>query len=248
MINYPPATPWHPASWGEFLEIGENLYLVDYKHNALYSLKNNPNRIIRNVLYARADTELFYFRDSMFYFGKTRDNFLDSLQLHFSEFEKVNIPVYEPENHNGDLPILFSAIALASGGILLVARRKKKKEKKEKTLKEDEQPQTSHAERIVFDENEVNILKLIATNSLQDKFTSLDEINKVLGVASRSPEIQKKHRSDILNSATKKYYLATGIENVIQKRRTDFDKRSYEYFVDKLLAENVLKVANTLPK
>ena len=84
-----------------------------------------------------------------------------------------------------------------------------------------------------FDEKELQLLELLVKNSLEKQYTSLDEINNVLGIGKRSLEIQKKQRSDIISSINKKYCQTYSTqENLILKQRADFDKRSFEYYID----------------
>jgi hypothetical protein len=55
----------------------------------------------------------------------------------------------------------------------------------------------------------------------------------VLGLSKKSSEIQKKQRSDIILSINKKFtFITKNGEPIIQKRRTDIDKRAFEYFLE----------------
>ncbi|MCY7311230.1 MAG: hypothetical protein LH619_10670, partial [Chitinophagaceae bacterium] len=73
----------------------------------------------------------------------------------------------------------------------------------------------------------------IAENSLKGNYTSIEEVNKALGVSKKNIEIQKKQRSDIITSINKKYsYIKQSPQELIEKRRTEFDKRSFEYYID----------------
>ncbi|MFN9958774.1 MAG: hypothetical protein ACK55I_37255, partial [bacterium] len=60
----------------------------------------------------------------------------------------------------------------------------------------------------------------------------IDEINRVIGVANRSNEIQKRMRSDLIGSINQKLGIITKDKKpVIDKQRSEFDKRSFEYFI-----------------
>ena len=85
----------------------------------------------------------------------------------------------------------------------------------------------------VFEEMEIQLLLLLINNTATGSTTSTDEQNKVLGLVKKNPEIQKKQRSDIIIGINRKYSFVTkNDEPIIQKQRTEFDKRSFEYFID----------------
>lgn len=85
----------------------------------------------------------------------------------------------------------------------------------------------------VFDERELQLLQAIMQNSSSGKTTSIEEQNKILGLSKKSVEIQKKQRSDVIMSINRKYaFVSQKEELLILKKRTEFDKRTYEYFID----------------
>ena len=85
----------------------------------------------------------------------------------------------------------------------------------------------------VFQEKEIQLLQLLIDNSILGRTTSIEEENKVLGLSKLSSDLQKKHRSDIITSINKKYSVLKGSEEpIIKKKRTEFDKRSFEYYID----------------
>ena len=87
-------------------------------------------------------------------------------------------------------------------------------------------------EKLLLVNQELQVLQLILGNSTQNKLTSIDEINSVLGVAKRNADVQKKLRSDCIQSINHNLGLLWGTnEPVIDKTRSEADKRSFEYFV-----------------
>jgi len=88
-------------------------------------------------------------------------------------------------------------------------------------------------------------LILIYCSSVQGKTTSIDELNKILGVTQKSIEIQKKQRSDTIISINKKYSLIVGRHSyIIERKKNEFDKRSFDYFIDHTKIEAVNKILN----
>jgi len=97
-----------------------------------------------------------------------------------------------------------------------------------------------------FEEKELQTLNLIYTNSSQGKTTSIEELNKILGVTQKNIEIQKKQRSDTIISINKKYSLITGKKHtIIERKKTELDKRSFEYFIESMQLEEVTKFLNS---
>ena len=83
-------------------------------------------------------------------------------------------------------------------------------------------------------------MQLIIQNSSLGKTTTIDEQNKILGLTKKNAEIQKKQRSDIIITINRKYAFITQKEvPLIQKKRTEFDKRTYEYFIDYAIIEEI---------
>ena len=85
----------------------------------------------------------------------------------------------------------------------------------------------------IFKKSEIEVLKLVVANSQKATLTSIDELNKVLGVTKKNVEIQKKQRSDVISSINKKYsYIKNGNGELIERKQAEFDKRSFEYYID----------------
>jgi hypothetical protein len=87
------------------------------------------------------------------------------------------------------------------------------------------------------------LLEFLFNHSADERLTSIDEINKVIGVQHRSVEIQKRMRSDLIGSINQKLSIITRDKKpVIDKQRSEFDKRSFEYFIHPPYMELVDKI------
>jgi hypothetical protein len=83
-----------------------------------------------------------------------------------------------------------------------------------------------------LDDREKLLYLYILQKTNQGESTSVEEINQLIGCTQRNLEVQKRMRSDIIISINTKLKNAWGIKGVvIDKKRAEFDKRSYEYFV-----------------
>jgi hypothetical protein len=84
----------------------------------------------------------------------------------------------------------------------------------------------------LLNEREKILLTFIYEHSLDERLTTIEEINKVIGAAQRNAEVQKRLRSDLIGTINDKLEIVSESKhNVIDKQRSEFDKRSFEYFI-----------------
>ena len=109
----------------------------------------------------------------------------------------------------------------------------------------EKHPTTFRSTRILelLEERERSLLEFLFNHSADERLTSIEEINKVLGVQNRSVEIQKRMRSDLIGSINQKLGIVTRDKKpVVDKQRSEFDKRSFEYFIHPTHMELVEKI------
>lgn len=243
-------TTKHLASspWGQLIYDSEQatIYLIDFKNNQQLTLSESKTKEIVRLIPLSG---FLHFNDSTL-IVQSGSNWLagdfqsgDSIKLSRADFLNDSKSIYD----NFLLPVISSAKSsaylyliisfflgsLVTGAILylvVIRPAKMKQSSNEKLL-------------IAFDEREKEVISQIAKNSIKGDGTTVDQINQLIGVANKSLEIQKKQRSDIFLSINEKWGRAnSGI--LIDKRRLEHDKRSYEYFID----QKNLNVANSLVK
>ncbi len=95
-----------------------------------------------------------------------------------------------------------------------------------------EDAQSGPERPVVFDAVERSLLGLLIWNATEGgRRTTSQEINRVLGVGSKSLDMQKRKRSDVIRAINKKYRLVRpdrGHEPIV-KERGDIDARLSEY-------------------
>ena len=109
----------------------------------------------------------------------------------------------------------------------------------------EKHPTSFRSTRILelLEERERSLLEFLFHHSADERLTSIDEINKVIGVQHRSVEIQKRMRSDMMGSINQKLQIITRDKKpVVDKQRSEFDKRSFEYFIHPTHMELVEKI------
>jgi predicted transcriptional regulator len=82
-------------------------------------------------------------------------------------------------------------------------------------------------------EIERELLQLIFEKSVLKKMTEIQDINTLLGCNNKNIDIQKRLRSDAINALNDKMSLLLLTDKkVIERKRSAFDGRSFEYYID----------------
>ena len=254
------------SPWGLFVN---NNKFIDIKNNKIYTLserkKNNMLAILENSTLTN-DYALSFIADSTLYIGDYKGH-IDSMKMTSADIIQTDVPFYTPieiDNAFSIEKILKTIIAILLAIItflLLQVTRKKnqsmpiaivgsgqsEKDTTEKTavIPKKVNPLEFRSSKIIelLDEREKSLLAFIYSHSSEERLTSIEEINKIIGAAQRSTEIQKRLRSDIITSINDKLSLISDTKKpIISKQRSEFDKRSFEYFIYPDYMELVKKV------
>ena len=235
--NFSLIKPITISPWGQLITIGDKISLLDFKHNQILSLdvqKQYYQSLIRSYF-----GSAFYFKDSTLFYGNNTNNSLDSVLMHYSDFIPTNEKLYNDINESKFFTkeVFYILLALITSSVLVLqlffyrVRAKAKEDMNEQKTQQTNSQYNSIQN--VFQEKEIQLLQLLIDNSILGRTTSIEEENKVLGLSKLSSDLQKKHRSDIITSINKKYSVLKGSEEpIIKKKRTEFDKRSFEYYID----------------
>jgi len=229
-------------------------HIADLKNNKLYKLSTELSNRIRNKLgnsTKSQDLALSYCIDSTVYLGDL-ENFIDSVVISKKDLIDTGEAFYTPIEE--DLPIkerevLIGLVAvLGITSLILFYKTSKKGEtqspvfitginqsadiKEEKNDKENQVVFRSGKLMDLLNEREKILLSFIYEHSLEERLTTIEEINKVIGAAQRNSEVQKRLRSDLIGTINDKLEIVSESKhNVIDKQRSEFDKRSFEYFI-----------------
>jgi hypothetical protein len=86
------------------------------------------------------------------------------------------------------------------------------------------------------------ILEVLAKNEQIQKYTTTIELNNKLGIENKPIKIQNNLRATLIGDINKKFNLATTAnEELIERVRSDFDKRFFEYKLNSRYAHVVSK-------
>jgi hypothetical protein len=84
---------------------------------------------------------------------------------------------------------------------------------------------------------EIDLLKLLLKNNLNNEKTSISQINKILGTEKKEIKIQNNIRGEAIISINNKFMsFALVKDNLIERQRVEFDKRHMEYFINEKYA------------
>lgn len=223
------------SPWGQLIfDSNQNsITLLDFERNELALLNDSKAQAI---IHALKIDGLLHFKDSNLVIQSHRDwisgNFSsgDSIRISRSDFSSTGNRIFETtftlvpgkaiSSSNLVVILSFSSGGLVVGLLLYIVsiRPSRVREKaREKLI-------------LAFDDKEKEVINLVVNNSKVGVGTTVEQVNKLLGVANKNIEIQKKHRSEVFLSINEKWSrMNTGV--LIDKRRLEEDKRSYEYFI-----------------
>lgn len=134
------------------------------------------------------------------------------------------------------ISIIFN-IALGISIFVIVHLQKKRKELLLKLGSDNKRQQReikSTKEYLQYLSNiEIDLLKLLLKNNLNNEKTSISQINKILGTEKKEIKIQNNIRGEAIISINNKFMsFALVKDNLIERQRVEFDKRHMEYFIN----------------
>lgn len=237
--------------FGTFLNFNQ---IVDLEKNKVYNLKKSiVNKILTVLGTSSKPKELSYSYciDSTLIVGGI-DGFIDSVTISRTDLIDAGEEFYTPIEEEFPIKerevLIGLVLVLGLTSSLLFYKNKKTTTQQTtievKTEKHTEQPQEIKQEKeqqVVFrsgkllellNEREKTLLSFIYEHSLDERLTTIEEINKVIGASQRNPEVQKRLRSDLIGTINDKLEIIAETKSpVIDKQRSEFDKRSFEYFI-----------------
>lgn len=206
------------------------LYMLDFEHNKI--LKLTDFSILQSFLRTLQTDFRYVYHDTLFYFNPENNKY-DSLLIDPKKFEVMDIPIFQKESPSKTFLIGIAIIVLIFIIVYLILKQKKKSEEITQQFDNQGERQVDKKSTNEFTDIEQRLISLLKQKSLLKQTVTPAEINYVLGVKDKNVGLQKKVRSDVINSINEKYRQMTGNENsLIQNIRNENDKRHLEYFID----------------
>lgn len=223
------------SPWGQLIHDPTKsvIYLLDFTNNELFSLNPEDTRSVTQLL---EQSSILFFKDSTLFVG-LQSRSLDSVNLSKSKFIKTGNQIYYPvgsisqqiQSFSSTQIVFAIAILMVVVGLSYFLYFKKRE-----TINPNRQQDFLNGSAVkLFDDKEIEIVRLVVAKSAKGLGASIEEMNKILGVSQKNAEIQKKQRSETLISINRKWRFKNGSQQLlIKSRRIEQDKRSFEYFID----------------
>jgi hypothetical protein len=225
---------------GILTESYNHMYLINPANQKLYEIENEIGGTIMN--YVASKNGLYFYKDDKLHIYNPQLDSIVSLPLSMTKFSEVAKPLYKNITPNFseklDLTkLLFScAIALLFVIIVVLFFKNKHLQKIQQTITAGGLHKKSIEvnKQVEFSDNlteiEKSVLDILVEYSKQGAPTSIDQINRALGVKNKEVTIQNKLRSDTLQMINKKFMVfASTNDTLVEREKTALDKRVYQY-------------------
>lgn len=210
--------------------------LLDYENNVLRASSSQKSADILRLL---SEKSFVFYRSGWLFISRKDYQSADSVSLSSNDFELPYAKVYDgfssrvAEKNSPKKALIVAGCVLFCVilvGLFIQIAKKRKSQQKRCNV---------HG----FEGNEKLILQMFLEKAKRGESMTIDQVNQLLGISSKLPEVQKKHRSDLILSINEKWKLISGCAQLIQRIRNQNDRRSYEYTIQ---ADQVEKLRNQI--
>ncbi|WP_026764261.1 hypothetical protein [Sediminibacterium salmoneum] len=220
---------------GQIICYNHKAYQVHYGEN---EIKINDDPSFVQSLERINSYNLAYYQNQHIYYLNGFNWQYDSVNIPSSNFKTSGMKIWKKKG--SVIPFVVPIVLLAGAAAV---RRKQNNEKKaaEKisdAITKTESPSLSigHGKispTIRFSETEKQLIRLLLEKSKREENTTITEINYVLGIKDKNVGLQKKVRSEVMNSINEKFsFLYPNHKQLIGNTRSQEDKRYFEYYVE----------------
>ena len=226
------------------------MVIDDYRSILLWDLAANrvwrmDNQGLRNRLFGDSRIKapiLFETAGKLFQYDVNRSR-LDSLPISRSDFVPTGESVYVQEAGQGPgVGMLYSVLGVLAFAVMVFAYRRRKakpstngtKSESILTIEEDGDAQEKGTGRseVGFPDLDRQLVDTIMDCTVSGKTCTVNEVNRVLGVARKSVEVQKKMRRESMIRVNRRFRELSGMDiDLIASRRSEEDRRYYEYHI-----------------
>lgn len=205
--------------------LNDQAYAFDFEHNKVYRAKHSDyNQFIMRRINLKG---IFYSKNNLYLYSPDHQVF-DLQKFDLSDYELVGYSIWgmDPVMYNYAIGALVFILFIVL--ILLIIKRIIKNKIKHSQL----QAFKNKASGQVYIGTELSLIELLLNSALKNSTVEIHEINHVLGLKDKNVGLQKKVRSDVINSINDKYQMLTGnLPPLIISIRKQDDKRFLEYFI-----------------
>lgn len=234
----------HQSNDGLFVQsrFHSQTFEMDFEQNALYATDDQFVTHMSQLNKSIPFHLLFLSDSSLSFFDLTKDSLV---QLNTSTLRKQKIAGLYKEAESPTIVITQEQIILgliilnlvtAVGFLTFYSTVKRRSRRTQQATEEIvnnpvflERKKMTHFIDLLNDV-ELQIVNALSKNHKAGKNTSIDEINKLIGIEKRPYKIRNNMRAEVLKIINKKFMdFSNTQEELIERERSDFDKRYFEY-------------------
>lgn len=221
---------------GNIFLINDETYFLNYITNKIYKSKH-PD--INQFLLRNSNTFPIFYHDGIIYTYSKLSKSFKTWNFDINDFVLVDFPIWTIDYTM--YYIVFGAIVLIALSILiyLFVKRKIKQRLQNAQLKMLKTTSIQQA----FAGVELTLIELLLEEYEKGNRVEIHQMNHVLGIKDKNIGLQKKVRSDVINSVNDKYQFITQSDILLISsiRKVD-DKRFFEYFITESEISNIKKI------
>ncbi|MFN6321153.1 MAG: hypothetical protein ACK4YE_06320, partial [Bacteroidota bacterium] len=228
----------------------QNVLILDFQNNKCFEISDEfIEEIIQTI--NKATDYIKFSSEGAFNVYSIKNKTFHRFKIDNKSLKETNLKIYRELSifeKNKDLAwyvllILLNFITIATSYLIFKRAKKLLSINAEKSAFEENQEMNIVTIKIeeLFEEIEKKILKTVLNNQKNfQKNTSIEELNKILGIEDRPMKIQNNIRAEAILTLNKKFstYLTTN-DFLVERIRSDFDKRFFEYKLNKKYVNTV---------
>jgi hypothetical protein len=238
------------SKFGLILLNETEVFIYDFHHNKIFTFSKEKESQIRERSTTQSE-RIFYTKDNTLYFYDPKSGLIDNISFGEHDFVDSGMPIYNNINtatvlikNPYQLVIILITILSSILIIILILKNKKLKHRNEFLMNsyfingKKGTNEISVANPVSFRENltevEKGLLDILIINTSSDTMTTVTQVNQVLGIINKPLKIQNNIRAANIQLINKKFMMYSGTaDELIEKQRTEFDKRFFEYSIQR---------------
>lgn len=239
---------WHhlvQTPWGLLVvENSDHIYLADFHRNQRRYCSAAYAPLYRK-LFVNNPPQVVFYSDGFVYMGSPDINSYDSIPLNLDQFLPSVLPLYkgfdekklvDQINSYLNSPRLTYPIGMLIGfliSLFFYRRSGFARRTRVSSYTSVFRSSVSTSERVnMLTETEKGLIQLIVNNSMRGERTSIEEVNKAIGVSGKNEPIKRRVRSEVINSINEKWIIISATrERLIDAAKSAGDGRGREYFI-----------------
>jgi hypothetical protein len=218
--------------------INDEIYYFNFIENKIYkSIKSDYNQFFIRRFGFR---NVFEYKEQIYFYYPSSGQF-EKVPFNLSNFELLKFPIWRRDT-GSDKYVAFVLLFITI--IFFITRYFKQKIQQRIVLSQLKHLKAKSVSQ-AFVGTEISLIEMLLQASLANKKIEIHQINHVLGIKDKNMGLQKKVRSDVINSINDKYQIITNSPNpLIVSIRKEDDKRFLEYFVLPSEVREIQKIIN----